>query len=361
MNFIEGRLEPAGNGPAFVAGERRLPLDGYEFGARPEAGRPVTLGVRPEHIALDGAGNWDGFTVDIVEPMGADNLIWCTDGALSLEVRMSGERAIRPGSPLVLACPRSCASTRSSASLLFRTARAAAARALITARRSNLRMSVADVLSIQLYTMRSLDDLDRILDAVAEAGYRHVETVGSHLDDAATTRAKLDARGLKASSSHVSLAALRERPDAVIEACRTLGVDQLFMPAVPPEQRDMAADGWRALGRELGQMAERLRGARDRARLSQPSLGAEAQGGRQDRARADLRGGGGQPAHLAGGRGLAGARRRRAEGVAEPLSQPADLGARQGHRAGRAERGRGRLGRRRRRRARLARSVAGLP
>ena len=115
------------------------------------------------------------------------------------------------------------------------------------------------MLSIQLYTMRSLGDLDRILDAVAEAGYRQVETVNSHLEDAATTKAKLDARGLKASSSHVSLAALRERPDAVVEASQALGVDQLFMPAVSPEQRAMAADGWRALGRELGEISERLR------------------------------------------------------------------------------------------------------
>jgi sugar phosphate isomerase/epimerase len=120
-------------------------------------------------------------------------------------------------------------------------------------------MSIADILSIQLYTMRSLGDLDRILDAVAEAGYRQVETVGAHLDDAATTGTKLAARGLQASSSHVGLAALRERSDALIEAARTLGIDQLFMPAVPPEQRDMAADGWRALGRELGAMAERFR------------------------------------------------------------------------------------------------------
>jgi sugar phosphate isomerase/epimerase len=121
-------------------------------------------------------------------------------------------------------------------------------------------MSITDVLSIQLYTMRSLGDLDRILDAVAAAGYRHVETIGSQLDDAATTKAKLDARGLNVSSSHVSLDALRERPDAVIEASRTLGVDQLFMPAVPPDQRAMAAHGWRALGQELGQISERLRG-----------------------------------------------------------------------------------------------------
>lgn len=120
-------------------------------------------------------------------------------------------------------------------------------------------MSVTDILSIQLYTLRSLENLDRILDTVAEAGYRNVETVGSHLDDAANVRAKLDARGLKASSSHVSLAALREKPDAVLEACRTLGFTDLFMPAVPPDERDMAAEGWRSLGQELGRMAERFR------------------------------------------------------------------------------------------------------
>jgi sugar phosphate isomerase/epimerase len=119
-------------------------------------------------------------------------------------------------------------------------------------------MSVTDTLSIQLYTLRSLEDLDRILDTVAQAGYRHVETVGSHLDDAANIRAKLDARGLKASSSHVSLAALREKPDAIADACRTLGFTHLFMPAVPPDQRDMDADGWRSLGHELGQMAQRF-------------------------------------------------------------------------------------------------------
>jgi multiple sugar transport system ATP-binding protein len=102
MNFIEGRIEQAGDDAAFAVGQRRLPLDGYAFSTRPEPGRPVTLGVRPEHIALDGAGNWDGFTVDIVEPLGADNLVWCTDGGLSLEVRTSGERAIEPGTPMVL-------------------------------------------------------------------------------------------------------------------------------------------------------------------------------------------------------------------------------------------------------------------
>jgi sugar phosphate isomerase/epimerase len=117
-------------------------------------------------------------------------------------------------------------------------------------------MSITDILSIQLYTLRSLEDVDHILDTVADAGYRLVEAVGSHLDDARNVKAKLDARGLKACSSHVSLATLRERPDAVAEACKLLGFQDLFMPAPPPEQRDMPAEGWRALGKELGGMAE---------------------------------------------------------------------------------------------------------
>ena len=60
-------------------------------------------------------------------------------------------------------------------------------------------MSNTDILSIQLYTLRSLGELDRVLDT-KQAGYEHVETVGSQLDDAENVRTKLDGRGLKVSS-----------------------------------------------------------------------------------------------------------------------------------------------------------------
>src|SRR5580765_4638182 len=63
--------------------------------------------------------------------------------------------------------------------------------------RTEIAMSVADLLSIQLYTLRSFNDLDRVLDTVAAAGFRNVEGIGSHLDDAANVKAKLDARGLR--------------------------------------------------------------------------------------------------------------------------------------------------------------------
>jgi len=112
--------------------------------------------------------------------------------------------------------------------------------------------------SIQIYSLRKLGDFDRQLDVVAEAGFRHVELIGALLEDAAATRAKLDARGLRASSSHIGLAMLRERPDAVAAACRMVGFTELFVPSVPLAERDSDGPYWEALGRELAGYAQRL-------------------------------------------------------------------------------------------------------
>ena len=119
-------------------------------------------------------------------------------------------------------------------------------------------MNIAEDLSIQLYSLRDYGDLDRQLDALAELGFRKVETVGGHLADARDTRAKLDARGIAAPTGHVGMADLRTRLDWVADQARTVGIEQLFMPAVPLEEREMDADGWRAVGGELGEMAQRL-------------------------------------------------------------------------------------------------------
>jgi sugar phosphate isomerase/epimerase len=114
-------------------------------------------------------------------------------------------------------------------------------------------------LSIQLYSLRALPGLAEVLDTVKAAGYRHVELIGRHLDDSPNVRRQLDARGLAASSSHVGMAALRERFDAVMSACKTLALTQLFMPSVPPDERQSTEPYWTRLGRELGQMALRAR------------------------------------------------------------------------------------------------------
>ena len=117
-------------------------------------------------------------------------------------------------------------------------------------------MANADVLSIQLYTLRDLGSVEAVLDTAGEAGFRHVELLGSHLDDADAARQALEERSLNVSSSHIALDQLRDRPDAMQAAAASLGITDLFMPAVPPEERDMDAAGWRSLGLELGRYAE---------------------------------------------------------------------------------------------------------
>jgi len=77
-------------------------LNGYDFAARPVSGQKVTLGIRPEHIKVEENGDWDGFTTELVETHGADNLIWAGRDGLSLRIRLPGEKKLSLGTPLTL-------------------------------------------------------------------------------------------------------------------------------------------------------------------------------------------------------------------------------------------------------------------
>ena len=103
MNFIKGRLEGNGGAPVFRSGGRALSMAGYTFAGTPALGQDTILGVRPEHLDLDRPGTWQGFTIDIVEPMGADMVIWASDPDGTLQVRTSGNRKAAPGDALSLA------------------------------------------------------------------------------------------------------------------------------------------------------------------------------------------------------------------------------------------------------------------
>ncbi|MCW7537925.1 ABC transporter ATP-binding protein [Aquabacterium sp. A7-Y] len=78
MNFIEGRLGTDADGrPVFMAAGLAVPLATYRFGGPPEIGRSVVLGVRPEHLSLQGSGPAGGTaTVSLVEPMGSHQIVW---------------------------------------------------------------------------------------------------------------------------------------------------------------------------------------------------------------------------------------------------------------------------------------------
>lgn len=115
-------------------------------------------------------------------------------------------------------------------------------------------------LGVQLYTLRHLGgDVDDALRVVAEAGYAAVETVGTHGLDAETLRAALDRYGLRAVSSHLPLATLRDEVEATAAFARAVGVERLGVPWIPEEERPVDASGWRRLGARLAELGARYR------------------------------------------------------------------------------------------------------
>jgi len=116
-----------------------------------------------------------------------------------------------------------------------------------------------DILSIQLYSLRALGPVERQLDAAAGAGFRLVETIGSHLADAKGVKAGLDARGLTAPTGHIGIGDLRGDLPRIADAAHTVGITQLYMPAYPAEERGRTGESWKKAGAELGALAERLK------------------------------------------------------------------------------------------------------
>jgi len=79
MNFLDATLAKRNGAIAAQIGDHLLPLDGYPFERRPEAGQPVIFGLRPEKIRpLSEAGApFDvELATELMEPMGADTLAW---------------------------------------------------------------------------------------------------------------------------------------------------------------------------------------------------------------------------------------------------------------------------------------------
>ena len=100
MNFLGGRIAASGNGVELADGATLAP-------ARPlgMAGRAVTVGIRPEHLLLNGeagANQTIPVTVDLVEALGADTLVHGRVGSSDkvLLGRLPGNALVRAGDQL---------------------------------------------------------------------------------------------------------------------------------------------------------------------------------------------------------------------------------------------------------------------
>jgi multiple sugar transport system ATP-binding protein len=101
MNFLKGNIVGSGAKATFDIGTISVPLKDYRAD-NPVTARAAVLGVRPEHIRIDsdaeeGATKEFPAVVDIVEPMGADTLIWLTVEGQSMSARVESNETYTPG------------------------------------------------------------------------------------------------------------------------------------------------------------------------------------------------------------------------------------------------------------------------
>lgn len=99
MNFIEGEISGAGES-SFNFASTQVPLARYPFA---QADRPnnAVFGIRPEHVTCGAAAADEPFSVDVeievVEPMGADTLVWAVLDGKEFRFRVDGQSLLRAG------------------------------------------------------------------------------------------------------------------------------------------------------------------------------------------------------------------------------------------------------------------------
>ncbi len=101
MNFLKGALERTGDTLTFIGtAEARFDVSSHANIAS-HAGKPVILGIRPEHMVLgpatDTRMHTGRATVKVVEPMGADTVVWVDFGGDLRGMRIAGDPTVAPG------------------------------------------------------------------------------------------------------------------------------------------------------------------------------------------------------------------------------------------------------------------------
>ncbi|MGR3660585.1 MAG: ABC transporter ATP-binding protein [Paracoccaceae bacterium] len=94
MNFFEGQVV----GNTFTTSDVSIDLKNYNFTEGGAAGGAAWFGIRPEHVVIDqDAPFMAEVEVEIVEPMGADTLVWSQLGGQSFRFRMDGQADVETG------------------------------------------------------------------------------------------------------------------------------------------------------------------------------------------------------------------------------------------------------------------------
>ena len=116
-------------------------------------------------------------------------------------------------------------------------------------------------LSYQLYCSRNAPPIGQTLMMLSDAGYREVEGYGGLFDDVAGLQAGLDAAGLRMTSSHIGIDMIESDIAGTLEIVKKLGIEKVFAPYLPAEDRPADTAGWKAFGARLAAAGKPLQDA----------------------------------------------------------------------------------------------------
>ncbi len=103
MNFVEGRLSVQGGRVGFESATLTVDVSDYAFAATPLNGRAAVLGIRPESLSLtprSGSGAAAPARVVLVEPMGANQVVWLDVAGASLAANLEATASPVEGSDI---------------------------------------------------------------------------------------------------------------------------------------------------------------------------------------------------------------------------------------------------------------------
>jgi ABC-type sugar transport system ATPase subunit len=102
MNFLEGTVESVQSGKAVatLAGGHRIELP--VNGANVTGGSRITIGVRPQHIAVGSDGSGMAASIKLVEALGSETVIHADVAGQKILVVAPGQHSMTPGTELRL-------------------------------------------------------------------------------------------------------------------------------------------------------------------------------------------------------------------------------------------------------------------
>ena len=95
MNFFSGNFQSKNN--LFKLNESLISLDEYTFENIPNDMNEIVLGIRPEDINVSNSDQSIEFKIELIEPMGADTLIWLNFENIPFSVRLEGSSEYKIG------------------------------------------------------------------------------------------------------------------------------------------------------------------------------------------------------------------------------------------------------------------------